>query len=160
MRFLIFPFFALFLLGPRLEEIRKNFPMAQEDPEIARQLYKALASVSQEDSAILVAYKGALSTIRAKHGKALKDKKAYFKEGTQLLETAVARDPNNIEIRCLRLGVQENAPKFLKYKGSIAADKQLILDGFPQETSQEVKDFVKGFVLASDSFSHAEKQLF
>jgi len=160
MKFLTLLFYFLSLVGPDLGEIRKNYPLANGDKEVAQKMYDALSEISEDDKAILIAYKGGISTIMAKHAKGIKDKKTFFKEGVALLEEAVEKDKNNIEIRCIRMGVQENSPKFLKYRDAIETDKQFILDHFSSETSQEIKDFVKGYVQLSEAFSDAEKQLF
>jgi len=58
------------------------------------------------------------------------------------------------------LGVQENSPRFLKYKDAIESDKQFILDNFSSETSPEIQAFVRGYVQLSEAFSNSEKQLF
>jgi len=160
MKFLVFLFYFLSLIGPDLGEIRKNYPLANENEEVAQKMYDALSEISVDDKAIMIAYKGGISTIMAKHASGIKNKKTFFKEGVALLEQAVEQDSNNIEIRCIRMGVQENSPKFLKYHGQIENDKQFILENFSAESSKEIKAFVKGYILQSLSFSDAEKQLF
>lgn len=160
MKFLVFLFYFISLVGPDLGEIRKNYPRANDNEEVAQEMFDAIHEITKNDKAILVAYKGAISTIMAKHANGIKNKKTFFKEGVALLEHAVEQDADNIEIRCLRMGVQENSPKFLGYKDAIEKDKQFILDHFSSEPSEEIKAFVKGYVLLSDSFSDAEKQLF
>ena len=109
---------------------------------------------------MLVAYKGALLTVKAKFSGPIKDKKKYFKEGVALLEHAISREPENIEIRCLRMGVQENSPKILKYKGNIDEDKNFLLDHYATVKNEEVKELIQGFVRQSEHFGDAEKQLF
>ena len=162
MKFLTF--IVCFLMGlvlaPELSEIRKNYPLANDNKEVAQKLHEALSGISKDDKAILIAFKGGASTIMAKHAKGIRDKKTFFKEGVSLLEHAIEKDPNNIEIRCIRLGVQENSPKFLKYKDWIEVDKNFIIESFSSETSKEIKDFVKGYIMQSSVFSTDEKQLF
>lgn len=156
--------FVLFIttcfFSPDLSELRKNYPLANENKEVAEKMYSAISGISEVDKPILIAYKGGLSTILAKHSRGIGDKKRFFKEGVALLELAVEKDNDNIEIRCIRLGVQENSPKFLKYKDAIEADKQFILDNFSSETSPEIQAFVRGYVQLSDAFSDSEKRLF
>lgn len=160
MKFLVFLFYFLSVLRPDLGEIRTNYPLANENEEVAQKMHDALSGISNDDKAIMIAYKGGISTIMAKHAKGIKAKKAFFKEGVALLEQAVEQDADNIEIRCIRMGVQENSPKFLGYKDAIETDKQFILDHFSSESSEEIKAFVKGYVQLSAAFSHSEKQLF
>lgn len=153
-------FLSLVLVSPNLTEIREKYPLASAEKEVAQQMHAALSDVTKEDHSVLVAYKGGIATLMAKHAKGVKDKKAFFQEGVAFLEHAVSEDPTNIEIRCIRLGVQENSPKFLKYKSDIENDKQFILEHFSAEPSNEIKDFVKAFVQQSSIFNPTEKRLF
>ena len=150
----------LFGLSQALKVLRLEYPTATIDMHTAEALSKSIAQISIIDNPTLVAYKGALLTIKANFTKPIKNKKIYFKEGVELLEHAISTDPKNIEIRCIRMGVQENAPKILKYKGSIDKDKQFLLDNFPSVKNLEIKAFIQGYVRHSKHFSDAEKQLF
>ncbi len=160
----IFFSIAIFLLSfvmlPELSKIRKSYPKAAESSEATQELHEVLASISEGDNTILIAYKGGVSTLMAKYAKGIKNKKAYFKTGTSLIEKAIVNKPKNIEIRCIRLGVQENSPKIMKYKNNIQEDKQFLLDHYNETSSKEVKIFVKNYAVQSALFDSTEKQLF
>jgi hypothetical protein len=153
-------FFAFLTGTPDISQLREDYPKANDSAEITNTLYSELSLVTQSDQAVLVAYKGAIATLMAKFAKGVRNKEAFFKSGSELLEYAVATDPQNIEIRCLRLSVQENSPKIVDYKGNIQEDKQFILANFKHTPSWEVKEFVKKYVLQSAIFSESERQLF
>lgn len=158
-------FFAIILLvisffGPNLSEIRKSYIEASETKEIAEKLYNTLEDITKESKPILVAYKGAASTLKAKHSKGIKQKKSFFKEGAGYLDFAIEKASQNIEIRCLRLSVQEHSPKILKYKKNIAEDKQVLIDNYKKTTDKAVRKFVKEYVLQSSLFDADEKKLF
>lgn len=153
-------FILSFVTLPELSKIRQSYPQAAKNSEATQELYDALTSVSEDDNPILVAYKGGIFTLMAKYAKGIKSKKEYFKTGTSLIEKAIINKPKNIEIRCIRLGVQENSPKIMKYKNHIEEDKQFLLDHYNTISSKEVKIFVKNYVLQSALFDSAEKQLF
>ena len=157
---LMFFFVSSVAVGPDLSQIREVYPKASDSKEITDQLFEVLTSIGKEDHKVLVAYKGAVSTLKAKYAKEAKVKRGYFKTGADLIEYALQAQPNNIEIRCIRLGVQENSPKVVKYKDNIEEDKQFIIDNFKAISSQEVREFVKNFALQSSIFSDSEKQLF
>lgn len=154
---LMLPFFAT---GQELKVLRLEYPTATIDMHTAEALSKSLANISKEDDATRIAYKGALLTLSAKFTKAIRDKKKYFKEGVALLEHAVSKAPENIEIRCLRMGVQENAPKIVRYKGNLEEDKQFIIDRYPSIKDEGIKEFVQGYVGHSTLFTASEKRLF
>ena len=162
MRNLLFLFLLLPLFGftQDLKVLRLEYPTATMDMHTAEALSKSLAEISKEDDANLAAYKGALLTIKAKFTGPIKDKKKYYKEGVTLIEHAISIEPKNIEIRCLRMGVQENSPKILRYKGNIDADKQFLIDNFDSVKNIEIKELIAGYVRQSTHFSAAEKQLF
>ncbi len=150
----------LFGFTQELKVLRLEYPTATMDMHTAEALSKTLAQISKNDDATFAAYKGALLTIKAKFTKLIKDKKSYFKEGVALLEHAISIEPENIEIRCIRMGVQENSPKTLKYKGNIDKDKQFLLDHYAAVKNLEIKELIEAYVRQSKHFSDAEKQLF
>lgn len=148
------------LAGQELKVLRLEYPTATIDMHTAEALLNSLSQISEEDDATRVAYKGALLTLKAKFTKAIRDKKKYFQEGTTLLEQAISKAPESIEIRCLRMGVQENTPKLLRYKGDLDEDKQFILDRYPSIKDEGIQAFIQGYVTHSKQFSTTEKQLF
>ncbi len=151
---------STFVSFAQLAKVRESYPKAADNHDIAKELHNTLLAITKEDNQTLVAYKGAVSTLMAKFAKGVKNKKEYFTTGAALIEKAVSTEPENIEIRCIRLSVQENSPKILKYKNDIEGDKQFLLENYKKTPSKEVKGFVKNFVLASSLFDDTEKQLF
>src|SRR5690606_19321696 len=115
------------------------------------------ASQIKSDDAVVVAYQGVAFTLKAKYEKELSKKKSNFKKGAEMLEGSIQKDPQNIELRTLRLSVQENSPKILNYNKNIEEDKKVILANFSKSKS-EVKTFVSEFASASKSFSEQEKK--
>ena len=49
-------------------------------------------------------------------------KLSLFIEGKNLLENAIAKHPKNVEMKLLRLMIQENAPRFLGYSDNCTKD--------------------------------------
>ena len=72
------------------------------------------------------AYRGTLIMRKSEHLRVAKDKLANFKQGKALLEAEITSNPDNVEYRFLRLTVQENAPKILKYTRNIGEDADMI----------------------------------
>jgi hypothetical protein len=123
------------------------------------EVYKALASGSLESingqieklqsstSDLAEAYEGALLMKKSGLMKApAKEKIAVFKSGKQKLESVIARDPNNVEYHFLRLIIQENAPKIVKYNKDVKEDAALIKSEFknlPANLQQVITDYSK-----------------
>ena len=135
-----------------LKEIRSQYPSAVKSAEITAKLEEKLT-----DKVVLLAYKGAVSTLKAKFAKTKKEKKEYFKEGTSWIESAIRAEPSSIEIRYIRMSVQENSPKFLGYHKNLEEDKAFVLKNYSSISSTELKNVIKDFVLKSENFSETEK---
>ncbi len=149
--------FLIFSNIPEIGDIRKLYPSVINTENNAKEFASKLVDVKNEDNKTLVAYKGASIVVLSKYKKKVSDKSKNFKEGAKMVEFAVSSEPNNIEIRLIRLSIQENAPKILKYSRNIKEDKSYLLDHFKEQTST-LKTYIKNFILQSKSFSTAEKQ--
>lgn len=158
MKLLFSIIFSLFtLVNIDISEIRKLYPNVASSEANAKDFTAKLEDVTKDDNKILVAYKGASITISSKYIKKISDKIKNFKEGAKLLEYAVATEPNNIEIRLIRLSVQENTPKIVGYSKNKKEDVAFILAHYKEQT-KPLATYLKSFILQSKSFSDKEKQ--
>ncbi|SFC57516.1 hypothetical protein [Flavobacterium phragmitis] len=143
--------------APDLASIRKLYPEVTKSETNAKDFVEKMAGISNNDDKILVAYKAASILLDSKFEKKLGDKIDRFKEGAKLLESVIAGEPNNIEIRMIRLSIQENVPGITGYKKNIKEDKKFITSHYAAQNGA-LKDYLKDFVLQSKSFSDKEKQ--
>jgi hypothetical protein len=143
--------------SPDINEIRRIYPEAHNSESSAKELSIKLAKVNVDSDKTLVAYKGASITLLSKFANKIADKIANFKEGSKLVELAVAAEPDNVEIRMIRLSIQENIPKFINYRKNKKEDKDFILAHYKEQPSA-LKTYLKVFILQSKSFSSEEKQ--
>lgn len=154
-----FLFIFFFFANPSVTEIRKLYKTAAATESVAKDMAVKLADVTKEDNnKVLVAYKGASIIILSKLEKKAADKSKKFKEGAALLEYAVTAEPNAIEIRMIRLSIQENVPKIVNYRGNKKEDKKFLLDHYKEQTGA-LKAYVGEFISQSNSFTAIEKQL-
>jgi len=161
MKFLLICFVLLYSTVQTLDlnTVRQAYKDAAKNQENVDAFYKSLQTVSKTDQMALVAYKGAAIALNAKSAKTLKEKKEGFIEGVSYIEYAIKTEPNNIEPRFVRLGIQENTPKILKYKDAIEEDKQFILKQYQYISSSNLKNHIKDFILQSSVFTDEEKQI-
>jgi len=92
------------------------------------------------------AYLGALKMKSADYQKTPKEKLAIFKEGKALLEKSITADSDNTEFRFLRLIIQENVPKMLKYNSNVKTDATFVktnFDKLPSEVKSAAIDYSK-----------------
>ncbi|MFH7011554.1 hypothetical protein ACHRV5_06740 [Flavobacterium sp. FlaQc-52] len=146
-----------FVGNPDLASIRKAYPDVNKSEANAKSFVEKLSGVSNNDDKILVAYKAAAILLDSKFEKKLKEKMNRFKEGAKLLESTIVSEPNNIEIRMIRLSIQENVPGITGYKKNIKEDKKYITTHYSEQNTA-LKEYLKDFVLQSKSFSDKEKQ--
>ena len=139
-----------------LTDIRKLYVDASVSKTNATKFFEALEKYD-ENNETLLAYKGASIAIKAKHEKGVKQKKEGFIKGITILENVIKSNSNNIEARLIRLSIQENTPKVLKYKANIESDKKQILLLFDKQSS-DLKEYIKNYVKQSKAFSEVEKQ--
>ncbi len=158
----IFFFITITILSFKLDitSVRKLYKATVLSKIQTEVLYKKLQPVVKKDNKVLVAYKGAVTALIAKKQKGVKAKKVFFKRGVALIEYAVKEKPNNIEIRFVRLTVQQNAPKFLKYNKQISEDKNFIIKQYKFIKSTSLKKYILDYILQSKHFSEEEKSLF
>lgn len=149
--------FLFFFSNPSVTEIRKLYATAKNSESNAIAFAKKLADVSKEDDKVLVAYKGASLAIISKLEKKVSDKSKKFKEGSGLIEYAVTNEPNSIEIRMIRLSVQENVPKIVNYRGNKKEDKKFLIDHYKEQTGA-LKVYIGDFIAQSNSFTATEKK--
>ncbi|MDB2606341.1 hypothetical protein N9Y48_01045 [Zobellia sp.] len=161
LKLVLFAFFSLVSLASsiNLEKARTAYIEASESEDATTVLHENLVAIAKSDNKTLVAYKGAVTTMMAKYAKGIKDKKTFFKEGAELIEYAMEAEPENVEIRCIRLSVQENVPKITGYTKNIEEDKQFILDNYSSLSNKGSKDFIKGYISTSKAFTELERQL-
>lgn len=108
-----------------LDEVRVNYSKLVSDKDLCEKMISELTK-TKNNSATHLGYLGGLQTIRAKHVFSPISKLNTYKEGKKNIEKAIKKEPENVEIRFIRLSVQKNAPSFLGYKSNIKEDTEFI----------------------------------
>lgn len=139
-----------------LPTVRQNYIEASKNQKNTEEFYSLMENYNK-DNKTLLAYKGASIAMKARYAKQIKQKKTLFVEGIKILENALKSDPNNLEIRLIRLSIQENSPKILKYKNNIDEDKKLLLSNFNKQ-NQALKEYIKDYIVQSNEFTDKEKK--
>ena len=156
---LMFSFVALFVKLD-VSSVRLEYKRASQSKEKTMALFSQLENISKNDEKVLVAYKGAVTTMKSRYLNGVKNKKQIFKEGISLIEFAIQNQPDNIEIRFVRMSVQQNVPKFLGYNNDLEEDKKFIFGEFDQIQSTELQNYIKEYILYSNHFTEEEKNVF
>ncbi len=157
--FLLYITIGFTLLKLDVASVRIAYRDAVSSKTKAFLLYDELTPITKKDNASLVAYKGAVTVLTSKYIKGAKDKKERLVKGVSLIEYALDKEPNTIEIRFIRMTLQQNIPKFLKYNTAIETDKAFILSNFQKTKSKVLKQHIKDYILQSKFFTTAEKNV-
>lgn len=143
-----------------LNEIRILYKYAADNSRKCEKLYDLLNDPEVEQYPVLLGYKGAAQAIRAKHSLFPHLKYARFKEAMQIIERAIIKDDESIELRFLRFTIQSNSPALFNYKGKIKEDKQLITKALPHLSEDEgLTEAIATALLTSDTSTKVDKEL-
>lgn len=150
-------FFLLWFTIPGLKDVRALYPAAIESEAASESFYNLLKDIPENADPRLVAYKGAALTLVARFKKSAKEKSKTFRAGAKLIEHAVERAPNDIEVRFVRLSVQQHAPRFLKYNEAVLSDKHYVVSQVKLMQPGALKNYISDYILKSDKFTDEEK---
>ena len=142
-----------------IEEIRALYKQTDGSKENTIVLFNKLQSISEKDGNVLLAYKGASIAMKGRFEKGAKQKTTIFKEGISLVEAALLKEPKNMEIRFIRLSIQQNSPKVLKYKKNIDEDKDFVLSNYESIKTNTLRNYIRDYILNSNNFTDEEKRV-
>lgn len=135
---MIFLYSMVSVLGLKAQDmhsIRGGLEKAVRDKKLCAEMIESLEPLAAE--ALYLAYLGAYEAIWANHLLNPFAKLASFKKGKKNINQAVYVAPKNIEIRFVRLTIQQNAPSFLSYQQNKLEDAIFIQqnkhDGLPSD---------------------------
>jgi tetratricopeptide (TPR) repeat protein len=140
-----------------LVELRRLYYKASGNKEYCGQFYKKVINVDDGSLPVLLCYKGMGLFLRCRHHTNPYYKLQDFNEGKKLIEKAVKLDPENVEIRFLRFCIQSQAPRMLRYYGSVAEDKSLIINSWKSVSDKDLKEKIRAYMLEHGNFSEREK---
>lgn len=142
---------------PDITELRALYYQSATDKAAADKLLELLSKVDAQSGELLICYKGVAEMMQAKYTISPISKYRRFKKGKQFIESAVALDPENLEIRFLRFTIQTNLPAFLGYNDHIKADKKILMKNLDQLHDKPLKQLVINYLSASKNLTERER---
>lgn len=137
--------------------LRALYPSSIQSEANAKKLINMCSKMSTSDP-VVNGYKAAGEIVTAKFTKSVEQKKTILKSGIAKLEKLIASNPQNLELRMIRLSVQEHLPKIVGYNKNMTADKSMILKNYNSQSST-LKKFIQDFATQSKSFTAADKSI-
>lgn len=152
---LIFSFLTAFFLffQSDLESLRNSYAKANAS-DANTETFINIAEKQSGSDAVTTGYKAAAKIMEAKIAKS--NRKALVKSGAVNLEAVIKSNPNNAELRLIRMSVQENIPKIVGYRGSLKDDKAFLLNNYAKQNAA-LKNYIKRFAAQSKTMTDAEK---
>ena len=125
-RLIVLLLFPIITYANDLPQIRKDFYSAVNNQKAAERLYERLKAKNSADPTVM-AYLGSVQAVRARHAFNPYNKIAYLKSGTKILEAAISKSPETLEIRFLRFSLEYYIPSFLGFSKHLETDKRKII---------------------------------
>ena len=153
-------------LGERLERIRAMYFLSVDEgkwADLARDSLSAIKvniPLASKEEVTFEAYRGALQVVRAKHARWPPNKLKHLDRGARILDGLVDRQPDNLEVRYLRLASYLFLPFFLRRDDSVAADLRTLAENLPEYPgafSPPVYQAVVRFVLENGDLAGEER---
>jgi hypothetical protein len=126
-------------LPTELERLRAMYFLSVEDRSWMGSAWEHLENLEGRltegapEGVILKAYRGALEVVRAKHARWPPTKLSHLREGVGILDRLVEKEPENLEVRYLRLVSCYYLPFFFKREESVREDFQVLVAELPRQ---------------------------
>ena len=146
---------VLFFQTSDVEILRNSYSKANLSVENAKNFIQLAEKKSSSDP-VISAYKAASQILEAKVTTEKNKRKAFVKSGATSLENVIKNNPNNAELRLIRMSVQENIPKIVGYNKNLKEDKTFILNNYSKQTAV-LKTYIKKFAMQSKTMTPVEK---
>jgi hypothetical protein len=129
-----------------LEKVRLTYYKSVEDEDYLDTLqtyinYARDKSFSNNES-ILLAYEGAIASVKAKHAFWPFTKMSYLSESMDTLQKAINMDENNLEIRFIRFSILHYVPGILGYGDELNQDLTKIVELLEDESYSSLTDSI------------------
>lgn len=127
--------------GQNIEKIRRLYLQSSNNDAKLDSLNYWLSNYNQTNN-LISAYYGVHLILKSKYLKNPFKKIKYFEKGRKILEDAIIKEPDNIELIFLRYTVQKNTPSILMYKKDIEEDYQSINSELDSIKDQRLKKYI------------------
>lgn len=151
----LFSIVFLYFQSGDLEALRNAYSKANSSNEGAKNFIE-LADKKNSSDPITSAYKAAAQILEAKITTDKNKRKSFVKTGATSLESVIKNNPNNIELRVIRMSVQENIPKIVGYSKNLQDDKAFIISNYSTQ-NKALKTYIRKFAMQSKTMTAAEK---
>lgn len=140
----LFCSFAMIIDAQDLSDFRLLLQKGENSETASKTLIaNSKETYNQTKKPIYEAFYAVGNFFMAKHAMNPLSKYSYFNKGKKALESAVNKDPKNLEIRFMRYISQEQTPAFLGYNKDLKSDKAFILAEYRKSKDEDLNKRIK-----------------
>jgi hypothetical protein len=147
--------------------LRETFYKAIEDEKYVDELEQYIVSRYSDKSEfyppVILAYTGGIEALKAKHVFSPFSKLSHVLNSLDILEEAVKRDSDDLEIRFIRYSILDNIPSFFGYKNERNSDKKVIIAELLRRDysslNEETQKGISEFMIDSSFLTSEEKTI-
>lgn len=144
---------------PDIVTLRTLFYAAESSKNAWVKMTEVLEPLDHTAKPIYLCYIGVSEMMGAKYVVSPIAKLNRFKKGKMMIEKAVEKAPEDLEIRFLRFSVQTNLPSFLGYDSDIHTDKKVLLEKLDEVTDKGLKNNIFKYLSSSKYCTAEEKKM-
>lgn len=135
------------MFSQNLKEFRDLLKTGENSEKSAKILIeKSGTAFKKSNQPIYAGFLAVGKFFMAKHAFNPLRKMSYFNEGKKILETAVQKEPDNLEVRLIRLITQESVPKILGYYQNISEDRIFLTRSYQNTKDEDLKNYIKDYL--------------
>jgi hypothetical protein len=147
--------------------IRKTFYQAVEDKTALVKLEDYITKRYSRDSSmytpVILAYSGGIEALKAKYVFSPFSKFSHLIKSLDILDEAVSRMPDNLEVRFIRFSILDNIPGIFGYGKEKASDKEVIISELLRKDfgtiDKETQIGLIKYLLESSNINEEEKSI-
>ena len=145
--FLILLLISNLMFSQNLKEYRALLQTGEKSEKSAKTLIeKSTSAYKNSKEPVYLGFLAVGKFFMAKHAFNPLKKMSYFNEGKKLMESSLKAEPDNLEVRLMRLITQESVPKILGYSQNISEDRTYLTRSYKNTKDEDLKIYIKDYL--------------
>ncbi|WP_166334204.1 hypothetical protein [Sphingobacterium chungjuense] len=140
-----------------LNGARKNFNQGVKNKDLCEKYHEHLQETAR--TPVEKGYEAAFHMFMAKHTANPIKKMSYFKNAKSMLEDLIEANPQEVELRFIRLCIQYYSPKYLGYHSEVENDKTFVMNNLHKMSDKHAKQLIYNYLDGAKMYTDSELAL-
>lgn len=136
----------LWFPSSELEQLRQEYLLAATDKEEVQKLTATCQEKANQNGPTSQGYCIMIHFLEAKHAINPYKKLTEFNKGKTALDSLISKHQTNIELRYLRLSMQDRVPGFLGYSDQIVTDENFITSNIQSISDSSTYELIYNYL--------------